>query len=471
MPDKIFFSYSRVDSAFVLKLANDLRNAGANIWLDQLDIPPGAHWDNEIEAALNSSTCVLAIISPRSMESNNAMDEISYALEQNKKVIPVLLTNTETSFRLRRLQRIDFTGEYEKGIEQLLKAVQVSNDTTDKTVAPGTPDAQAETKHSFTDGYVFGKKQFEKIRDHPLSEKLPSHAMKGQSDINSTQKLGIEAQENEINCSCENNTQAPTKNLFKKGHYKKLYGLITLAAVASCVAVTWGVMNATRQHAGIATQRETRRSLLASPTTDSVKEVKEATPVSSRQEDKMQAQANTQLYPHNTKATVRSKPEQVQKNIKRRIDITASEQKTEEQLLNATNKSTEILPDEQPEIVSQPAAPKEILINSEIIFEVAFQQLPDMEFKRSEQPVKFVVLSPVVYNETTLINKGAIAEGKVVLGKIHSTMFIYNVRGANDQLIPLKEKRSNIPMKEIKLNQPYKARIKKGIRMIFDPEA
>jgi hypothetical protein len=295
--------------------------------------------------------------------------------------------------------------------------------------------------------------------------------MKGQSDINSKQKPAIEAQENEINGSSENNTHAPTKNLFKKGHYKKLYELIALAAVASCVAVTWGVMNATRQHAGIATQRETGRGPLVTPTTDSVKEVKEATPVSSRQEDKMQAKANTELYPHNTKATAHSKPEQLQKNIKRKKDITASEQKTEEQLLNAANKSPEILPDKQPEILSRPAAPKEILINSEIIFEVVFQHLPDMEFKRSEQPVKFVVLSPVVYNETTLINKGTIAEGKVILGKIHSTMFIHKVRGANDQIIPVQEKRSNIPMKEIKLNQPYKARIKKGIRMIFDPAA
>src|SRR5690606_12546761 len=123
----------------------------------------------------------------------------------------------------------------------------------------------------------------------------------------------------------------------------------------------------------------------------------------SRQEDRMQAQANTELHPYNTKATAHSKPEQLQKNIKRKMDIRASEQKTEEQLLNAANKSPEILPDEQPAIVSQPAAPKEILINSEIIFEVVFQHLPDMEFKRSEQPVKFVVLSPVVYNETTLI--------------------------------------------------------------------
>ncbi|MBN8790556.1 MAG: toll/interleukin-1 receptor domain-containing protein, partial [Terrimonas sp.] len=131
MPDKFFISYSRVDTPFVLKLANDLKNAGVNIWLDQLDIPPGAHWDNAIEAALNSATCVLAIISPQSMESKNAMDEISFALEQDKKVIPVLLTNTETPFRLRRLQRIDFTGEYEKGVNQLLKAIHITGESND----------------------------------------------------------------------------------------------------------------------------------------------------------------------------------------------------------------------------------------------------------------------------------------------------------------------------------------------------
>ena len=42
---KIFFSYSRADSPFALTLAKDLREAGADIWIDQLDIPAGSHWD------------------------------------------------------------------------------------------------------------------------------------------------------------------------------------------------------------------------------------------------------------------------------------------------------------------------------------------------------------------------------------------------------------------------------------------
>jgi len=50
----IFFSYSRKDSEFVKQLAETLRKAGANIWLDQLDIKPSMHWDNTIEEALEA---------------------------------------------------------------------------------------------------------------------------------------------------------------------------------------------------------------------------------------------------------------------------------------------------------------------------------------------------------------------------------------------------------------------------------
>ena len=55
---KIFFSYSRADSPFALTLAKDLREAGADIWIDQLDIPAGSHWDAAVEKALYSS-CLL----------------------------------------------------------------------------------------------------------------------------------------------------------------------------------------------------------------------------------------------------------------------------------------------------------------------------------------------------------------------------------------------------------------------------
>ena len=47
-----FISYSRSDRYFALDLAKELRSAGYPIWLDQLDIPTGARWDDEVEKAL-----------------------------------------------------------------------------------------------------------------------------------------------------------------------------------------------------------------------------------------------------------------------------------------------------------------------------------------------------------------------------------------------------------------------------------
>src|SRR5215472_1106124 len=85
-----FFSYSREDSDFVLRLAKDLRAAGAKVWLDQLDIGPGQRWDSAVEEALRTSPRQVAVLSPAAVSSVNVMDEISFALEEEKQVIPVL---------------------------------------------------------------------------------------------------------------------------------------------------------------------------------------------------------------------------------------------------------------------------------------------------------------------------------------------------------------------------------------------
>ena len=85
-PQKIFCSYSRVDTGFVLKLANDLRSAGVSLWIDQLDIPPGARWDSAVENALMASSCLLVVLSSASVVSQNVMDEVAFALENQKKI-------------------------------------------------------------------------------------------------------------------------------------------------------------------------------------------------------------------------------------------------------------------------------------------------------------------------------------------------------------------------------------------------
>jgi hypothetical protein len=81
-----FFSYSREDSKFALQLAQDLKAAGANVWIDQLDIDPGQEWDSAVEAAVTQAPRMLLILSPSSVKSRNVRNEIAFALDENKTI-------------------------------------------------------------------------------------------------------------------------------------------------------------------------------------------------------------------------------------------------------------------------------------------------------------------------------------------------------------------------------------------------
>ena len=85
-----FFSYCREDSDFALRLAGDLKGAGASVWLDQLEIVPGQRWDRAFEDALANCSRMLVILTPASVNSTNVMDEVSFALEEKKTVIPLI---------------------------------------------------------------------------------------------------------------------------------------------------------------------------------------------------------------------------------------------------------------------------------------------------------------------------------------------------------------------------------------------
>jgi hypothetical protein len=125
---RTFISYSRTNEAFAVKLATELKISGYSVWLDQLDIPTGARWDDEIEKALRECGIFLAILTPAFIASENAKDEIGYAIDHGKRILPVLLQECEIPFRLRRFQYIDFTRmNYSEGVrhakEMLAKLV------------------------------------------------------------------------------------------------------------------------------------------------------------------------------------------------------------------------------------------------------------------------------------------------------------------------------------------------------------
>lgn len=116
----VFVSYSRKDTEFVLKLVGDLHDQAIPVWLDQQDIPVGKRWDVAIQEALEQSTHLLFVMSKSSVESQNVLDEVGFALDEHKSIVPVLLDDCKVPFRVRRFQYTDFRGAYEKALADLL---------------------------------------------------------------------------------------------------------------------------------------------------------------------------------------------------------------------------------------------------------------------------------------------------------------------------------------------------------------
>jgi hypothetical protein len=119
-----FISYARADAEVALKLAEDLRRAGAAIWVDQLDIKPSDRWDRAVEAGLRNSVGVVLVMSPRAVASENVLDEISVALDAGKQVVPVLVEACQAPLRLARVQFIDASRDYNAALQACAAALR-----------------------------------------------------------------------------------------------------------------------------------------------------------------------------------------------------------------------------------------------------------------------------------------------------------------------------------------------------------
>jgi hypothetical protein len=118
--ETIFVSYSSKDRPFALGLVKELQNLGANVWIDQLGIGLGENWDNAIEEALEKSETFMLILSQTSVESPNVQDEVSIAINTNKKMVPILIEECKLPMRWQRRQYADLAHNPDKAIHDIL---------------------------------------------------------------------------------------------------------------------------------------------------------------------------------------------------------------------------------------------------------------------------------------------------------------------------------------------------------------
>jgi hypothetical protein len=103
-----FISYSRKDSRYAEELEKELREVGVKVWRDLSNIKPGSPWPEALEEALNESTHVLFIATPQSRRSEYVQDELTYAKQKGKSIVPLLYEQVELPLLLVSTQYIDF---------------------------------------------------------------------------------------------------------------------------------------------------------------------------------------------------------------------------------------------------------------------------------------------------------------------------------------------------------------------------
>ncbi len=131
-PDKpvagVFISYSPHGAPFVQRLYAALRKADVPAWVDLEGISPSAPWMEEIQSAIGVADTLIYVLSPESLQSEWTQSELTYALSQGKRVVPVVaraVAPDDTPPALRSLNWISFTSpdDFDMAFRRLLGAL------------------------------------------------------------------------------------------------------------------------------------------------------------------------------------------------------------------------------------------------------------------------------------------------------------------------------------------------------------
>ena len=96
----IFVSYAHADSVRVFREIARLNEAGYHVWYDE-GIAPGNEWTDEIAEALANCSAFIVMLTPVSAVRQNVLNEINFALDDEKPFLAVHLEPTALSGGLR----------------------------------------------------------------------------------------------------------------------------------------------------------------------------------------------------------------------------------------------------------------------------------------------------------------------------------------------------------------------------------
>jgi len=139
---KAFISYSHQDKEFVQRLASDLeiRVPELRIWYDTL-IAVGDAWAETLSKEIESADIVISVLSPAYFMSVWTQKEAQIAMlrrtEGKTRLLPIVVRPCQPSGFLSTLTWVDFTENYDQGLENLIWGITGKKPRAAKGTEPG----------------------------------------------------------------------------------------------------------------------------------------------------------------------------------------------------------------------------------------------------------------------------------------------------------------------------------------------
>jgi hypothetical protein len=145
----IFLSHSHADKAFARKLAKDLIDAGARVWIDEAELQIGDSLIEKIREGIDNMEYLAVILSPESVHSRWVQKEVDIAMNlqiqgRGIKVLPLMYRYCEMPGFLLGMFYGDFTNPhtYDTALRQVLKRLGLSHVQPLPTITTPHPSFQ-----------------------------------------------------------------------------------------------------------------------------------------------------------------------------------------------------------------------------------------------------------------------------------------------------------------------------------------
>jgi hypothetical protein len=143
----VFVCYAHDERDLVVSQIEWLRSQGFNVWFDEA-IEAGHRWSEDLARAVEGCAVFLYFLSPRSSTSRYCLDEVHFALECSRPIVPVEIAPVTLTPGLRlslgathrifmyKMQGEEFRQKMASGLRTAMSGGQTAHAIETRTAAP-----------------------------------------------------------------------------------------------------------------------------------------------------------------------------------------------------------------------------------------------------------------------------------------------------------------------------------------------